>query len=52
MKKNRYHVLAALLLVFSTLLLTACAAEAAGGVSAPAAFAICMVYGRNMPGFL
>ena len=37
MKKNRYHVLAALLLVFSTLLLTACAAEAAGGVSAPAA---------------
>ena len=37
MKKNRYPVLAVLMLLFGMLLLTACAAEAAGGDSAPAA---------------
>lgn len=37
MKKNRYQVLAVLMLLFGMLLLTACAAEAAGGDAAPAA---------------
>lgn len=37
MKKNRYQVLAVLMLLFGMLLLTACTAEAAGGDSAPAA---------------